>query len=120
MVTSTTFDELNVTQALSDNGAVILSVQGPLNGVTFERLEESIQRVFDQGKHRLILDLAKVPSVSSSGAGVLMSALAQAQENNGNIVLVHVGSAVRDILELLNLDEILPIAEDMPSALAFV
>jgi anti-anti-sigma regulatory factor len=45
-----------------------------------------------------------------------MNAYLQAQENDGKLVLLRLSPGVRDVLDLLNLTNVIPIAEDAKSA----
>jgi anti-sigma B factor antagonist len=94
----------------------ILIVSGAINVNTFDKLENAIDELFNAKKHRIIIDVAGVKYVSSAGAGVLMNAYLQAQENGGKIVLTRLSPGVRDVLDLLNLHNVIPIADDIDGA----
>jgi|SRR5687767_1757170 anti-sigma B factor antagonist len=104
-------------ETIAQGSIVMLILNGAINVNTFDKLETEIQQLFMAGSYKLILDVSGIRYVSSAGAGVLMNAFLQAQENNGKMVLIRVSNSVKDVLELLNLQNVIPIADDLKSAL---
>lgn len=97
-------------------GVVLIKVTGYIDAHTFEELEGEIQSKFSSKLFKILVDLSDVPYISSAGAGVFIGAFPQAQENDGNIVLLNPSKNVLDVFELLGLTEIFTIAEDLESA----
>ncbi|HYG77884.1 MAG TPA: STAS domain-containing protein [Planctomycetota bacterium] len=104
-------------ETLTGKGIPVLILYGAINVNTFDKLEQAIQDLFKAGKYTLFIDVLNVKYVSSAGAGVLMNAYLQAQEQKGKLVLIRLSPGVRDVLDLLNLHNVIPIADDAPSAL---
>jgi anti-sigma B factor antagonist len=94
----------------------IVRVSGYLDAHTFEQLEETIADLFSNGNHKLIVDLAKVDYISSAGAGVFIGALSEAQEHDGNIVLMSPTANVREVFDLLGLTQIFSVVDDYDAA----
>jgi len=109
-------DELKIEKEVRDSVA-ILSLAGAVSVNTYEKLEAALNDLFDEGKYRIIIDMAGVRYVASAGAGVLMNALSQCRENHGNLVLANLSAHVLEIFDLLNLTHILPIADSLEAAL---
>ena len=105
-------------EVLADKGVVLLRLAGYLDAHTFERLDEAIADLFAQGSYRLVVDLAHVEYVSSAGAGVFIGKMTEAQEHNGNIVLMNPTANVREVFDLLGLTQIFQVVDDCPAALA--
>jgi len=97
-------------------GLVLLKVSGYIDAHTFEELENEIQSKFSAKQFKLIVDLSDVPYISSAGAGVFIGAFPQAQESDGNIILLSPSKNVLDVFELLGLTEIFTITKDLASA----
>jgi len=111
-------DELRIEkETLTGKGIPVLILYGAINVSTFEKLEAAIQELFAAKIFTVFIDVANVKYVSSAGAGVLMNAYLQAQEQKGNLVLIRLSPGVRDVLDLLNLHNVIPIAEDARAAL---
>lgn len=99
-------------------GVTIVRVAGYLDAHTFEQLEEAIASLFASSKYKVIVDLEKVEYISSAGAGVFIGALSEAQEHEGNIVLMNPTSNVREVFDLLGLSQIFNVVDDQTAALA--
>jgi anti-sigma B factor antagonist len=90
---------------------------GYLDAHTFESLDESINALFDEDKFKLLADLSQLEYISSAGAGVFIGALAEAQENGGNIILAATTPNVYEVFDLLGLTQIFTMAESIDAGL---
>ena len=105
-------------EPLDQRNLTVIHVAGYLDAHTFEELEEAINELFGKKKYRIIVDLSKVEYISSAGAGVFIGALSEAQEHDGNIVLMSPTSNVREVFDLLGLTQIFQVVEDQNTAQA--
>ena len=113
------FEELKIEkETLTGKNIPVLVLYGAINVNTFDKLEQSINDLYNAGKYNILIDVANVRYVSSAGAGVLMNAYLQAQEHNGKMILIKLSPGIRDVLDLLNLQHVIPTAEDAKAALA--
>jgi len=96
----------------------IVRITGSLDAHTFEKLEETLNQILAQKQFRIVADLSKVEYISSAGAGVFIGALSEAQEHDGNIVLLNPQGSVREGLELLGLTQIFKVVDTEEAALA--
>ncbi len=110
--------ELNIQKEMVGENACVLALTGFLDAHTFEKLDESINELFDQNVFRLVADLSGVEYISSAGAGVFIGSLATAQESGGDIVLVNPTPNVKEVFDLLGLSQIFKIMDDREAALA--
>ena len=95
----------------------VVQVSGYLDAHTFEQLEETIEGLFREAKYKIVVDLSKVEYISSAGAGVFIGALSEAQEHNGNIVLMSPTTNVREVFDLLGLTQIFRVVDDQQAAM---
>ena len=102
-------------ERIADKGVEALCVHGPLDRSTVEEFTETLQEVFDRNIFKVVLDLSDVDYISSAGIGALVAALMNAQQNHGDIVLIHPKPKV---LELFGLVEMFHFAADVASATA--
>ncbi len=107
---------ISVEQAPSKDVSVI-KVAGYLDAHTFEQLEETIADLFSKDQYKIVVNLAKVEYISSAGAGVFIGALSEAQEHDGNIVLMSPTSNVKEVFDLLGLTQIFKVVDDQKAAL---
>ena len=100
------------------DGVAMLRVEGFLDAHTFEQLEEAIRAVFNESCYKLVVDLGRVDYISSAGAGVLIGARSESQENGGDIVLLNPTENVKEVFDLLGLTQIFKVVGDKATALA--
>ncbi|MDQ7779646.1 MAG: STAS domain-containing protein [Planctomycetota bacterium] len=97
-------------------GIRFVAVRGFLDAHTYEELDKTISECFDQGVHKLVVDLSRLDYISSAGAGVFIGNIGTAQDNDGNIILLNPSQNVREIFDLLGLTQIFTFAQDVDSA----
>lgn len=97
----------------------LISVKGSLDAHTYNTLREEItNKLFNNKKYNIILNLAELDYISSAGVTVLLDTFNTAQENGGNLVLLKPQKAVRDVLELIGVNYLITIANDLSSCMA--
>ncbi|MBI4575352.1 MAG: STAS domain-containing protein [Planctomycetes bacterium] len=111
--------DLNITCEPRGDGLTFLTAEGFLDAHTFEKMEKTINALFDEGKYKLVVGLEKLDYISSAGAGVFIGAIGVAQENNGNLVLLNPTPNVKEVFDLLGLTQIFPIVGSEAEATAF-
>jgi anti-sigma B factor antagonist len=78
---------------------VIVDASGKLAlGDGTARLRQTLRGLFDEGHNRIIVNLAEVDYVDSSGIGELVTALTTARRGGGEVKLLQVAHGVRDVL----------------------
>jgi anti-anti-sigma factor len=100
-------------------GIVVVTVNGYLDSHSFEEVEETINDLFRKHFYKVVVDLSHVEYISSSGAGVFIGALSEAQEHDGNIVLVNPTNSVSEVLDLLGLRQIFNVCRSVEEAQEF-
>jgi len=78
-------------------------------GPAVDNLRQTIEEALGGGAPRIVIDLAEVPMIDSSGIGLLVKFLANAKQNGGSIKLVQPCKFVVQTLRLvgvLNLFEV--------------
>lgn len=85
-------------------GVSVLSLSGKLGlGESNRQLHESIKRLVSEGKTQIVIDLAKVTHIDSSGLGELVSGYTTLKANNGVLKLAHVNDRVNDLMTITKL-----------------
>jgi anti-anti-sigma factor len=111
---------LSVLHEPIDEDVDLLHVCGFIDAHTFKRFESTVGDLFARGRYRLIVDMAGVSYVSSAGAGVLVAAASEAEENGGRLVVLDAREAVMAVLRLLGVTRMLTIKNDREEALTAV
>jgi len=103
-----------------DDGPVtILTVSGDLViGEAETAFKKTTTRLIEQGRTRLLVDLAAVNFLDSSGLGALVRAMTNSQKEGGQTKLLHAGPQVRKLLEMTKLDSVFEIHDDLEIAVA--
>lgn len=111
--------DLNINIEDKDGGVTLLTAEGFLDAHTFEKMEKTINSLFNEGKYKLVVALEKLDYISSAGAGVFIGAIGVAQENSGNLVLLNPTPNVKEVFDLLGLTQIFPIVGSEAEATGF-
>lgn len=98
-------------------GAALLRLTGRLDARNAQVLVQECQRLRDDGKPRVVLNLSAISFVASSGIGSLLALTEMLSEAGGRLVLVEISDAVRSVVELLNLTEFLNVETSEVDAL---
>jgi anti-anti-sigma factor len=86
----------------------VVRVHGHLDARNAGTLLAQCRDVVREGKH-LVLNLAGVSFISSSGIGALLALVEELQQTDYTVRLAEVSPAVDSVIRLLNLDQILSI-----------
>ena len=81
-----------------DGDTYIVLVDGRLDTLTSPQLDEEINKIIE-GAKKLIFDLDKLAYISSAGLRVLLGA-AQQMDGKGEMTLIHVSEAIREIFDV--------------------
>ena len=87
---------------------------GPGSGLV---LSETIRELTKKGQKKILLNLAGVTYVDSSGVGQLVGALTTAHNQSGDIKLLKPSVHVLDLLKTTKLDGVFDIHEDETAAI---
>lgn len=106
---------MNIEQRDSAN-AVVLAVEGRLTAAVAPQLRTAVSDLVAAGRTRLVVDLAKVDFIDSSGLGALIGALKATRVAGGDLRIAAAGEQVRQVLRLTNLDRVLHVYPDAEGA----
>ena len=81
-----------------EGDAYTVLVEGRLDTLTSPQLDEEINKIIE-GAKKLIFDLDKLAYISSAGLRVLLGA-AQQMDGKGEMTLIHVSEAIREIFDV--------------------
>jgi stage II sporulation protein AA (anti-sigma F factor antagonist) len=89
--------------------AVVLALSGKLDATTAKTFEDRIFGVINSGAQRLVVDLALLEYVSSSGLRVFLLAAKRLQATDGKIAMCGLQDHVRQVFDLAGFSSILSI-----------
>jgi anti-sigma B factor antagonist len=82
---------------------------GPGSGVV---LSETVRGLTKKGQKKIVLNLAGLTYVDSSGVGQLVGALTTARNQGGDVKLLKASRQILDLLKTTKLDSVFEIQED--------
>ncbi|MEU7840083.1 STAS domain-containing protein [Micromonospora sp. NPDC049114] len=97
-------------------GCTVLEVRGELDMATSPQLREGLQRLVEAGERLVVVDLAEVGFMDSSGLGALVVMFKALREAGGRLCLATVQPAVRSVLSVTSVDRVIGVYDDVPAA----
>lgn len=79
------------------HGVVVIDVQGEITFENSDLLRTQLNALCEQGKDRLVIDLANLKYMSSAGMGVLVHGLKKTRQTKGDLRLVNLSSKMRRV-----------------------
>ncbi len=101
------------------SGVTILDLSGKITlgegGVT---LRDEVRKLLAAGSKKIVLNLAEVTYIDSSGLGELVSAYTAVKNAGGELKLLNLTSKVRDLLVITKLVTVFDVKDDEASAVS--
>jgi anti-sigma B factor antagonist len=96
-----------------DEDKLVVTPVGEIDLSTSPQLRQSLQAALVDGDTRVIVDLAEVPYMDSSGVATLVEALQVCRRQHRELVLVRLTSRVASIFQISKLDSVFTICDDL-------
>ena len=96
----------------------VLDVAGEVDLSTAPALRSRIEQVVDGGARRLVVDLADVSFMDSSGLSVLVAGFKGMREAGGEMVVVCPNTSIAKIFSITGLDRVFSIHPSLAEALS--
>ena len=101
-----------------NSGVTVIEILGRLTlGEVATRLTDEVRGLSAGGKKRILLNLAGLTNMDSSGVGVMVAAYATVNRAGGQLKLSNLTGRVKDLLLVTKLHAVLDVYEDEPAAL---
>lgn len=111
---------LDVTPSVPDPAVMVVSIGGELDVATAPLVRQELLSLAARGHHRVVLDLAGVDFLDSTGLGVVLGALRRARSGGGELALARLEPQVRRVFEITRLAEVMALCADVDSAVSTV
>jgi len=103
----------------TQNGQLVITVREErLDAHNSGELKDRILRILEEGGRRLVVDLADVSFIDSSGLGALLSGYKNATQRAGSFILSGLQPRVRAMFELTRLNRVFDIYPRLQEALS--
>lgn len=110
---------LQITKETPENGAVaVLKANGRLDANTVNIMEKALTDSLVAGAKALVLDLAELTYISSSGLRALLTAKRSAGQKKGDLFISALKRNVRDVFDMVGFSAVFHIHETTEQALA--
>lgn len=103
-------DDFNLSTDESADGPV-LHIEGEVDVYTSPALRDELYRLIDAGAKRVVIDLADMDFIDSSGLGVFVGALKRIRERSGDLELRAMQPSTRKVLEITGLTQVFTISD---------
>ena len=97
---------------------VVVEVAGDIDLNTSLRFQQAVLSLMDERPRRIVINLAKVPYMDSSGVASLVKLLSRARKGGSALYLVELGDRVRSVFEITRLDTVFSICATEKEAMA--
>ena len=109
---------LNITQRRF-GGVVILDLDGKIAlGETNRSLHESLRTLADSDEKNVIINLAKVTAIDSSGLGELVAGFATLERSGGSMKLLNLPERINELMTITKLFTVFDVFENETDAVA--
>ena len=95
----------------------VLPLEGEIDLHVSSNVAASLQMMTEKKPKQLIVDLARVSYIDSSGLAALIEGMQNVQEYGGKFALANLQEPVRTIFEIARLDQVFRIFPDVDAAL---
>ena len=108
---------MEISQREADK-VVILDIQGEIDLYNAPEIKDTIQKLIEQQKYNIIINLEKVSYIDSSGIGALISSLSNLKKYQGSLKIINVYASVKKVFELTKLTSFFEIYDSEDEALS--
>ena len=102
------------------DGGVLLHLDGRAIGDSAGQIRDALEAQVNDGVDWILLDLEKVPIMDSSVLGTVIAYFLKQREKGGKLALLKAQKAVLGVLVITKLDSLLPVFNDLQTALDYV
>jgi len=101
------------------DGITILDLSGKIVlGEGSVTIRDAVRDVLAKGSNKILINLADINYIDSSGIGELVSALTAVKNAGGSLKLLQLTKKVKDLLQITKLYTVFDVFDDEPTALA--
>jgi anti-sigma B factor antagonist len=97
-------------------GVPIIDLSGEVDAYTCSAFRDMMIEVIEQGHPNIVVSMAEVEYIDSSGLGTLVGGLKRSSEKGGKIAVVCNSHQIRKVFEITGLEKVFPVFEDETEA----
>ncbi|HNU91819.1 MAG TPA: STAS domain-containing protein [Spirochaetota bacterium] len=96
---------------------VVLDIAGEIDLYNAPEIKDIINKLIEEQRYNVIINLEKVSYIDSSGIGALISSLSNLKKYQGGLKIINVYASVRKVFELTKLTSFFDIFDSEEDAL---
>ncbi|NNE43623.1 MAG: STAS domain-containing protein [Gemmatimonadetes bacterium] len=108
--------EFHIEKSFDRPDVAVFRVSGRLDAKNAKDLMDACQQAKNAGRTRVVINLAGVAFVASSGIGTLLALTDEFREAGGGVHLVALSESVKSVVDLLNLGQFLNVTSSEADA----
>ena len=110
---------MKIDKSLQDEYAV-LTLRGEFDTFNVPGLQGEAESLLDRGVHHIVLNMRLVKFINSTALGCIIKIQKLCKAENGDLVIAHPSSFVRDITSKLGIDRVIQVFDDEDLAVKHV
>jgi anti-sigma B factor antagonist len=100
-------------------GVAIVDLKGKITiGSGDVQLRETVNKLAEQGKKNILINMSEVTTIDSSGIGELVGCYTSVTNKGGRLKLLHLPPKINDVLTVTQLITVFDVFESEPEAVA--
>jgi anti-sigma B factor antagonist len=108
---------MDITERIED-GVSLFVLAGRIDTQGARELDEALQAAASEGKHKMVLDMAEVSYISSSGLRTLADVVTKNREQGGDLKLAALSRKVLRVLRIIGFDRFFALYDTLEAAIA--
>ncbi|MDD2196047.1 MAG: STAS domain-containing protein [Bacteroidales bacterium] len=104
-------------QKIDDVLIISMEKENKLNATLAQKFKVEVAKIIDQPRMKIVINLAGVEYIDSSGFGALLSVLRAAKGNNAQLKLCNISLDVMELVKLLQLQTVFDIRNSVDDCL---
>ena len=103
----------------TQDGVQVVKLTGKLGmGRALDQFNTTMTELLQQSRNKILLDLEQVPTIDSSGIGMIIRYLTTAKQCGGSIKLFKPSEFTMETLKMVGLGNLFPVYQDMAEAVS--
>ncbi len=103
-----------------EDKAALITIEGDIDASSSIQLDESLSKRVNTGQSLIAIDCSELHYISSAGLGVFMSYIEEFKASNQQFVLWGLSEKVKNVFDMLGLDQLMNIVSTKEEALNFL
>lgn len=102
---------------LLESGVAVIAITGRLAlGGETEKLEAAVEQLIAQARKTIVLDIAGLDYVDSSGVGTLVACLTRSRKAGGELKVAGANPRIRRIFTMTGVEGMMPLFDNLAAA----